>query len=180
MGAMALLSGCFHGHAPNHGYAHRGHTSVVVQAPGPPPHAPAHGHRHRLAHHGLELVFDGALGVYAVAGWDDHFFHDGHFYRPYAGGWQLSARIDGGWIVAEHTRLPERLTKRAHRIHHKKQRAYPAKHDDWEREYDKDRQEHAREYDKDERERQREAGKAHREHEREYDKDREEHAREED
>ena len=80
LGALALLLGCFHpyGHA-----RHRlgGHAPVMVHAPGPPSHAPAHGYRHKHAHHGVELVFDSAFGVYGVVGMSDHFFHAGHFYR---------------------------------------------------------------------------------------------------
>ncbi|MBW2448650.1 MAG: hypothetical protein JRG83_22420 [Deltaproteobacteria bacterium] len=128
LGALALLSGCFHAHVPHRGRARGGHAPVVVHALGPPPHAPAHGYRHKQAHHGVELVFDSAVGVYAVAGWDDHFFYDGHYYRQLATGWQMSVRIDGGWVVAAHTRLPKRLAKRAPRTHEKKHQHHPARH----------------------------------------------------
>ena len=126
LGVLALLSGCFHGFAPHHG-RHGGHVPLAILAAGPPPHAPAHGHRHRHEHEGVELVFDSALGVYAVVGWANHFFHDGHFYRQGAAGWELSVRIDRGWGVAEHSRLPKRLAKHGHRKHHKKRKHHPAK-----------------------------------------------------
>ena len=127
--ALALLLGCFHPHAyARHG--HGRHAPVVVHAPDPPPHAPAHGYRHKHAHHGVELVFDSALGVYAVMGLADHFFYDGHYYRQLAGGWEMSVRIDGGGAVASHAKLPRHLPKRAYRHHkkHHKHGQHPAKH----------------------------------------------------
>ena len=132
LASLALLSGCFHAHARHHGYARRGPAPVVVHAPGPPPHAPAHGYRHKLAHHGVELAYESSLGVYAVVGWNDLFFYDDHFYRQVDDGWEVSLRINGGWAVAERSRLPRHLAKRMHRKHHrkhgKKHRQHPAKH----------------------------------------------------
>ncbi len=127
LGVLALLSGCFYGHVAHHGQRHHGHAPVAVHAPGPPPHAPAHGHRHKHALKGVELVFDSALGVYAVAGWNDHFFYDGRFYRQAAAGWELSVRIDGGWAMAQYSLLPQRLAKHGHAKHRKKWKHHPAK-----------------------------------------------------
>ena len=131
LGLLALLSGCIHPPVPHGGGGHRGPAPVVTHRPGPPPHAPAHGYRHRHGHGhgrgGVELVFDSGLGVYAVVGFDNHYFHDGHFYRQAAFGWELSTRIDGGWVVAQYSVVPPRLAERAYRRHQKH------KHKRWKR-----------------------------------------------
>jgi len=85
-----------------------------VEKRGPPPHAPAHGYRHKhKAHAGeVELVFDSGLGVYVVLGWPGHFYDQSHYYRQDGGVWQVSARLDGGWVAASTKKLPPGLAKK--------------------------------------------------------------------
>ena len=132
LGVLALsfaVSGCGH-HHHRHAAAHP--PGVVVVKPGPPPHAPAHGHRHRHhLHPDVELVFDTELGVYAVVGMHDHFFHRDHFYRVVDGVWYRSLRMGHGWVVIrERSKLPPRLAKKRWRArkHHRKHHRHPAKH----------------------------------------------------
>ena len=108
--AATATSGCVR-HL--HHRAHGAPAPIVVSKPGPPPHAPAHGYRHKHHHHGVELVFDSHLGVYAVIGWDDVFFHRDHFYRIVDGGWQISMRLNDGWAHAHPGKLPKGLGKKA-------------------------------------------------------------------
>jgi hypothetical protein len=107
--ALVALPSCVHHH---HHDGHHFPARVGVTEPGPPPHAPAHGHRHKRHHHGLDLVFDSHLGVYAVVGWNDHYFHEDHFYRLVDGIWQVSVRIDGGWAATKPSRLPPGLARK--------------------------------------------------------------------
>ncbi len=107
--ALMALPGCVSHHLQ---HTRRAPGAVVVRKPGPPPHAPAHGYRHKHGHHGVELVFDSQLGVYMVVGWDDVFFLGDHFYRIVDGGWQISARLDGGWAHMHPAKLPRGLGKK--------------------------------------------------------------------
>ncbi|MFQ5585276.1 MAG: hypothetical protein ACE5GF_00390, partial [Thermodesulfobacteriota bacterium] len=51
------------------------HVKVKSKKHGPPPHAPAHGYRHKHRH-GVELMFDGGLGVYIAVGLSGIYFHN--------------------------------------------------------------------------------------------------------
>ncbi len=125
--ALAALPGCVH---PHHPRGHRSPAPPAVHEPGPPPHAPAHGYRHKHRENGAELAFDSRLGLYAVVGWEDHFFSEGHFYRLVDSIWQVSVRIDGGWVTARSTALPKGLAAKPAkaRARGKSKRAHPAKH----------------------------------------------------
>jgi hypothetical protein len=92
---------------------HRGH--------GPPPHAPAHGYRHKHPG-GVELWFDGAIGVYVVVGAADHYFHDGRFYRWSDVVWLVSTHPRGPWGRTADASVPRGLwgmkkAKKHHRGH---------------------------------------------------------------
>jgi hypothetical protein len=107
IGAAALLgSGCIivdgRGPAPR----------AVAHVPGPPPHAPAHGHRHK--HHGRDLVYDSALGVYVVVGVPNLWFFDGHYVRWYGERWEIGVEIEGPWRVATINRVPAGLRDKRH------------------------------------------------------------------
>jgi hypothetical protein len=100
------------------GFAGSGCTQVIVQEPapqqvsrghGPPSHAPAHGYRARTQQ-GVELVFDGDLGVFVVVGVPGSFFWADFYYRQGGGGrWERSARLDGSWIGIVEASLPPGL-----------------------------------------------------------------------
>ena len=79
---------------------------------GPPPHAPAHGYRHH--YHGVDLVFDTALGVYLVLG-SSHYFYRDWFYRYDRGIWYRRRRRDGRWRETSGRDLPSPLRRRARR-----------------------------------------------------------------
>jgi hypothetical protein len=114
--AALAASGCVHHHHPPRRVA-------TVHAPGPPPHAPAHGHRHRHHDPGVELVFDGALGVYAVVGRPGYFWHADRYVRWVSGSWYASARLDRAWVVIGSGEVPAKLAakygRRAKRSHHR-------------------------------------------------------------
>jgi hypothetical protein len=89
-------------------------TSAVYRAPGkrighgPPAHAQAHGyHRKHVA--GVELVYDSGRGLYVVAGFPNHYYHDGYFYRLHGTVWEVSLRCDGGWASVSQKSLPPGL-----------------------------------------------------------------------
>ncbi len=125
LGPLALLSACAHGDLSRH--QNRGHGKRVHAGHGPPPHAPAHGYRHQLRHHhGIELVYDSGVGVYAVEGHPEHFFWNDQFYRWHHGRWQISARFDHGWISIAPSRLPKHLARKHKGRGHSK--PHPAKH----------------------------------------------------
>ena len=79
---------------------------------GPPPHAPAHGHRHK--HRGRDLVFDSALGVYAVVDLRDVWFLDGSYFRLSGERWEIGVGGDGPWRVAAASTVPLRLREKRH------------------------------------------------------------------
>jgi hypothetical protein len=93
---------------------------------GPPAHAKAHGHRRKQAC-GYDLTYDADFGVYIVVGVADCYYHDGHFYRLWGEGWQISVRADSGWRpVAVHV-LPPGLQKKSKvKMHTKAQVNTPA------------------------------------------------------
>ena len=97
-----LASGCVYV-APHHRHPRPSKVVVVKQAKSPP----SHGHRHR--HGGIELVFDGDLGVYLVVGRSHHYFHDARYFRLNEAGWQVSARLDSGWVSIRYEEVPSRL-----------------------------------------------------------------------
>lgn len=111
VGMVALLgTGCVvHHHHPDGG------PVVVHRAPGhghPPPHAPAHGHRRKHANDGVELVFDGDLGVYVVVGRPGLYWHGDRYFVWRDGGWRVSARIDGVWVSVASQDVPVKLAAR--------------------------------------------------------------------
>ena len=85
---------------------------AAVHRPGPPPHAPAHGYRHK--HHGRDLVFDSAFGVYVVVGLRDVWFLDGHYFRIAGDRWEVAAAVGGPWRVAAAHAVPVRLYEKRH------------------------------------------------------------------
>lgn len=125
--AIAALPSCVHPHASR---GHHPPAPVAVHEPAPPPHAPAHGYRQKHHHQGVDLVFDSRLGVYGVVGMADYFFSGDHFYRLVDAAWQVSVRIDGGWVTARSTALPKGLAAKPAkaRARGKSKRAHPAKH----------------------------------------------------
>ena len=78
---------------------------------GPPPRAPAHGYRHKHSN-GAELIFDGDLGAYLVAGLVGHFFSNGLFYRHLNGSWTASAGLGGPWTRLSAGAVPGGLLKK--------------------------------------------------------------------
>jgi hypothetical protein len=87
-------------------------TTVVVgvghdHGHAPPAHAPAHGYRRK--HHGGEIVYDSAWGVYVVIGFPGHYYYNDHYYRYHQSHWQLGGHIDGPWKTVSHETLPQRV-----------------------------------------------------------------------
>jgi hypothetical protein len=101
----AALLGCRGGIA----VGQPGPGPVVIDEPGhgPPPHAPAHGHRRKRAQ-GADLRWEPQLGVYAVIGHTDIYFHDDWFIR-WSGGWQVSASLGGPWEARSESSIPPGL-----------------------------------------------------------------------
>ena len=91
------------GHAP---------PRAAVRRTGPPPHATAHGYRHR--HHDHDLVFDSALGVYAVIDLRDVWFLDGSYFRISGERWEIAAGASGPWRAVSVERVPARLYAKRH------------------------------------------------------------------
>ena len=127
IGPIALLTACVH--RDHHGRGHGAPEHGLRAGHGPPPHAPAHGYRHKLHHHGdAHIAFDSGIGVYVVEGHTDLFYWDYHFYRRHDGGWQISSRLDRGWISIGAAKLPGHLAKRhAGRGHGHSPKHHPAK-----------------------------------------------------
>ena len=75
---------------------------------GPPPHAPAHGYRAKTEH-GQSIRFDSGKGVYLVVDFPSHYYLDGKYYRLRTGNWEISGRIDGGWVSVTQAKLPSGL-----------------------------------------------------------------------
>lgn len=86
--------------------------SKVKPSQGPPPHAPAHGYRAKQPD-GVALVFDSGLGVYVVAGREDHYFKDEKYYRYRSGAWEVSVRLEGPWMPTSEDSLPPGLRGKA-------------------------------------------------------------------
>lgn len=133
LGSLAA-SGCsypYYGDAgPPPGRPHGGYSDDDHR--GPPPHAPAYGYyRHRPRPH-VELVFDDGLGVYTVAGYPDHYYFEGRYYRWYGGAWQFSFELGDGWRGCDAHVLPGRLSHRhsKHAKHSKRHRKHGGDHDD--------------------------------------------------
>jgi len=87
-------------------------TETVVSKKGPPPHAPAHGYRHK--HGNVILVYQSSLGIYAVDGHKDYYFHEGDFYRSHKGKWQMSVHFEGPWKKVSKSKLPKELNNTQH------------------------------------------------------------------
>ena len=88
------------------------HTTVAVGAGhshghAPPPHAPAHGYRRK--HHGGEIEYDSAWGVYVVVDFPSHYYYGDHYYRYHDSHWQVGLRVDGPWKTVSHEALPARI-----------------------------------------------------------------------
>ena len=81
----------------------------VYNAPGrghgPPAHARAHGYRRKQVA-GVELSYDSGLGLYIVVGRNNHYYHNGHFYRCQGTVWEISSEPNGGWRVISKESLP--------------------------------------------------------------------------
>ena len=122
--AALLLSGCVVVH-----HEDKRPAPVVVQKPGPPPHAPAHGYRKKHKQDGVELVFDSRIGVYVVVGRDDCWWKDDSYYRWRDGVWFTAVHVSGPWRVIEVNVVPDPL--RAHKLKAKgkgKAQGAPASH----------------------------------------------------
>jgi len=89
---------------------YEGHGS---RSAGPPPHAPAHGYRHKHERHGVELVYDRHVDAYAVVGYEDHYYHDGYYFRYRNGDWEVSVDIgdSGRWSGAGAYSVPRKLKR---------------------------------------------------------------------
>ena len=92
------------------------HPPETVHRPnqGPPAHAPAHGYRKKHQHDNVELVWDSGKGVYAVIGYDGHFFSKDLYYRIIGDHWEVSSGIKGPWRVTNSKHIPPGLKKHKH------------------------------------------------------------------
>ena len=90
----------------------RASASLPGRGVGPPPHAPAHGYRHKYG--GRDLVFDSALGVYAVVDLRDLWFLDGSYFRLGGDHWEIGVGVEGPWRVAVLSAVPVRLREKHH------------------------------------------------------------------
>lgn len=79
----------------------------AVVREGPPPTVAEDGYRHH--HAGMTLIYEAELGVYRVGSLEDHFFHDGRFYRFFQGSWYAAPHVIGPWAPAPAAALPEAL-----------------------------------------------------------------------
>ena len=86
-----------------------GSSRSPVVRDGPPPAAPTDGHRH--LHRGMTLTYDAGLGVYRVGSLEDHFFHEGLFYRFFQGSWYAAPHVIGPWQPTQASALPEALRR---------------------------------------------------------------------
>jgi len=110
VGGLAVWLGGSNGCIHHHHYPDAS-PELHGRSGGPPPHAPAHGYRRHQAD-GVELVYDGEIGVYLVVGRSGH-YHDGrHYFRWVDGEWMMSVRLDGGWIVVSSNEVPTGLVAR--------------------------------------------------------------------
>ena len=98
------VSGCIYVKPPHRHPARPVKVVVVEKAKNEPPR---HGHHRR--HKGVEIVFDAPLGVYVVIGHPRHYFHGSRFYRLTHAGWQVSVRLDRGWVKVRSHDLPKGL-----------------------------------------------------------------------
>ncbi len=98
------VSGCIYVKPP-HRHPARPVKVVVVETAKKEP--PRHGHHHR--HKGVEIVFDEPLGVYVVIGRPRHYFHGNRFYRLTPAGWQVSVRLERGWVKVRRHDIPKGL-----------------------------------------------------------------------
>ena len=113
------------------------HHPVVVHEAGPPPWAPAHGQRNKQPKHpkhskhpnqqgdDAKLVFDTGLGVYLVVDLPDHYFFEGRYFRHHKGGWLVSAKLEGPWVVGKSKDLPPGLRKRDEAKRHGRRKGGP-------------------------------------------------------
>ena len=122
----SLLTGCIV--EPRH---HRGLLLPPVLLPPVP--AP-------FRHGGVDLLFDNGLGVYAVVGHPDIYFHDNLYWHLRDGRWHTSDVYNGRWVVVDaHARhLPPGLAKK-----YGYGRSDHRDHDD-DRDNDHDRDEHGK------------------------------------
>ncbi len=98
--ALLITTSCSISDAHNAPAAKVGH--------GPPAHAPAHGYRRKQVS-GVELVFDSGSGVYVVVGHPNHYYHDSYFYRQTGTMWEMSLKLDSGWLSVSGKPLPPGL-----------------------------------------------------------------------
>ena len=75
---------------------------------GPPAHARANGYRNKQVA-GVELSYDSGLGLYIVVGRENHYYHNGYFYRHQGAVWQISSEPNGGWRSVSKESLPSGL-----------------------------------------------------------------------
>lgn len=126
---MLMGAGCVH---PHHHPQNSSPRVVRNHESGPPAHAPAHGYRKAHRSHGVELVFDVALGTYIVVGYPHHYFHGNRFYKRMGGDWYVSVNFRSGWAIARVEGLPVELRKiskhAGKKSHERHKRGHPAKH----------------------------------------------------
>ena len=75
-----------------------------------PPDSPSHGYRYKQSD-GIELVFDSGIGVYAVSGHSDNYYHQGKYYRWNNNSWEASSKISEGWAPTSDDAVPPGLRK---------------------------------------------------------------------
>lgn len=112
--SVAMLSGCVVTPFPP------GHVKVKPYKHGPPPHAPAHGYRHRHQH-GVEMVFDTAVGAYIVVGHPGIYFFNGiYFHKDTKGFWKSAKHFKGPWHMKDVRKLPMKLKNKSLKKEYKK------------------------------------------------------------
>ncbi|MES0371286.1 MAG: hypothetical protein ABUK11_03315 [Mariprofundaceae bacterium] len=100
--SFTALSGCVVRHYGDHA---PGSVATQINIP----LTPSHGYRHH--HHGITLVFDAFLGVYAVEGHSGIYFHGGRYFHRHSNGyWAYSSHFKGPWKKhISDGRLPHRF-----------------------------------------------------------------------
>lgn len=107
--ALVVCSGCATTHRSQSPTSQP--ATVIVQKPapkhGPPAHAPAHGYRRHQAADDVDLVYDAQMRAYVVAGYPNHYYDDGVYFRWTERGWEMSATLSGKWGQITVERVPK-------------------------------------------------------------------------